>query len=521
MNIQSRLILMSLLLCSCLPAFAAELTLVYPKIYDKRTSYYDSLASQIRSDIGLNAKVSESPQVPDGETLVALGGTELYLHGYQGRRVDDTTQFQRLKKQFPAISTVKALYLEKEQPQLEQFKQAIAGPGIQVIAQAQLRGNAFDKQLEALLESAGDAKVAIWLPKSALHQAEQSVFRKLLDIAWQKQQVLISSTGPNKAEGFVFILLTNNQQFSQVLSSSIKKVSQDTFVMIPPKKAQTLSVIYPKVKAPHNLVFDQIIEGISKQFDGSVNLVSVDSDDDFGAIAATIDRDKPDMVITLSSRGMAVGQLLKVKTPWVAGATQLVPDKNYTLSGISPGGAPSALLKHLKELAPEISRLNVVYSDSSRWLVRLAETVSVSFGINVVAHEVSSRKEAIIKYTELFKTADHHKDAFWLPYDSITASSKYILPLVLDASWDKRFVVVSSIPPHAKRGALLSLYPDNTSTGSELVKMVETMFTESTAVGLRPTKKVLLAVNLRTASHLGLEYSAKERDQFDFTFPSR
>lgn len=501
-----------------MPLWATELSVVFPRIYDKRTAYYDSLATQIKSDVSLNVSVSEPDKAPKANRKAVLGGTELFLHGYQSKPIGFSEQLRELKAQFSNVASLNLLFTPDQKKRLDGVKQSAKSLGINAVEQGGADGEGLVVKFSSLMSGASNGQTAFWLPGRWVSNKPGSVMSQLLHHAWDKQLVVISSAAPVEGHDFVFSIITNDRGFIKKLSAALNQAKKDTFIMVPPKKAQTLTVIYPQVKAPHDEIFNQIIDGIKQQFKGSVNMVAISGKDDKAAVAAAIDRDKPDLVITLSKPAKDVGDLLKVKTPWVAGAAQLSPSDS---PGISPVGAPNLILSYLNQLAPEIKRVQVVYSQRSQWLIELAELAAGQFGLEVVKHPVTNRKEAILKYTELFKQSDYKKDAFWLPYDSITASNKYILPLVLDASWDKRFVVISSIPPHAKRGALLSLYPDNTTTGVELVKMVEEMFTQSTQGFVVPTQQVLLAVNLRTASHLGLEYTSKQKGEFHFTFPSR
>jgi putative ABC transport system substrate-binding protein len=298
--------------------------------------------------------------------------------------------------------------------------------------------------------------------------------------------------------------------------------------MVAPLGAATLTVVYPKTKTANDEIFDQIIKGIQKEFKGKVNLVELakkktkeEAAADIATAAAAIDKQKPDMVITLANSGRKVGKLFKEKTPWVSGALPIRPTNRYRLSGISSVASPEVMFTHLLKLAPEISHVHVVYSRKSKWVIELAKVTAAKMGLKLTAHPVKNRKDAIIKYTQLLKTADHKKEAFWLPYDSISVDDYLVLPLMLEKAWEKKLVVFSSNPPHARRGALFTVYPDNETTGVNLVRMVQNMFSKSMEAGVIPTAEVKLAVNLKTASHLGLVFTTKEKGRFHLTFPSR
>ena len=80
-------------------------------------------------------------------------------------------------------------------------------------------------------------------------------------------------------------------------------------------------------------------------------------------------------------------------------------------------------------------------------------------------------------------------------------------------------MVFSSKPSHAKRGALFSTYPDNFALGKHLFTMVQELEKQPEQKNFAALKSTLLAVNLRTAAHLGLKYSYEQQQQFKLTFP--
>jgi putative ABC transport system substrate-binding protein len=110
----------------------------------------------------------------------------------------------------------------------------------------------------------------------------------------------------------------------------------------------------------------------------------------------------------------------------------------------------------------------------------------------------------------------------WLLQDSSTVGNTSILPLVLKKAWDKRLVVFSSNPSHVRRGALFSLYADQDALGKSISNLLRQQTSgKRNITGLQPLRDVGIAVNLRTASHIGLEISSEQRRQFDSVFPKR
>jgi putative ABC transport system substrate-binding protein len=292
-------------------------------------------------------------------------------------------------------------------------------------------------------------------------------------------------------------------------------------LLVTPLKAATLSVVYPKMNAPHNQIFDQIIDGIEDEFDGKVQLIPVPRKykaKEIAEIAIKVQSQKPDMVITLARAGFKVAQKLKGQYPLVSGALPIGPNG---IAGISPVADPLVMFNHLKGLAPSVKRIHVVYSERNQWLIDLAKQTAKTMKLELLAYKVENVKAATKQYLSLISSVDSKNDGFWLPPDGISAHEKLVLPMLLEAAWDKHFVLFSSRPAHAKRGALFSLMPDNRTLGSKLVKMVIGMHKQATNPGVQPTKQVKLAVNLRTASHLGLEYTTRQKGRFHLTFPTQ
>lgn len=289
--------------------------------------------------------------------------------------------------------------------------------------------------------------------------------------------------------------------------------------MVAPLSAATLTVVYPKTNPT---MYNQIIDDIKKEFEGKVSLVQVPRKLDktaLSALAADTESKKPDMVVALGSTGRKVARLFKTKVPWVSGAwTKLGPDGS---SGISMIADPSVMFAKLKALSPSVKRVSVVYRRKNQWLIDLAQAAAGQFNLTLDAYKVKNLQAAIVQHNELIKKTKGMDNAVWLMYDSKTADKTYVVPQILNAAWENRFVVFSSRPAHVKRGALFSLGPDNNELGNQLVEMVEQMYKKSIVPGVKATTEVQLWVNLRTASHLGLEYTTKQKGQFHITYPRR
>ena len=279
--------------------------------------------------------------------------------------------------------------------------------------------------------------------------------------------------------------------------------------------AADLTVVYPQVKAPYNEIFEQIIRGIEHQQQDGLQLYPLDGKSPLENTAKELSRDPANLVIALGKSGYQVAQQIQHTNNVVVSALPLQP---AGLAGISLLTDPKVLFTSLKMLAPAIKKVHVVYSDPSRWMIQIAVAQASDFGIEVIAEEVKDLKDAVKTYQDLLQNIDPASNAVWLPFDAITANEQVILPQVLELAWERNIVLFSSKPEHAKRGALFSTFPDHFELGRELVILVQQLQQGKVATTVVPLQQVQLAVNLRTAAHLGMEYKQEVLRQIPITF---
>jgi putative tryptophan/tyrosine transport system substrate-binding protein len=138
-----------------------------------------------------------------------------------------------------------------------------------------------------------------------------------------------------------------------------------------------------------------------------------------------------------------------------------------------------------------------------------------------VAYQAQDLRTAMRDYQEIFANVDSNQDALWLPQDSTTVEESTVLPMVLKQSWDNNLAVFSSSFGHVRRGVLFSLYPNNVELGRHLAGSALGILAsgERESSGMLPLREVLMAINLRTAKHLGLNTTRSQN--FDMAFPEQ
>lgn len=274
-----------------------------------------------------------------------------------------------------------------------------------------------------------------------------------------------------------------------------------------------VTVIYPDVNAPYDKIFSQIIEGIKSEFKGEIIALKLPRTFDSQQVSKNISTKH---VIALGKRGMSIAKEIYQEKSVVVGALPLIPNN---LSGVSLMASPTALFNSLNELAPQVKVINVVYSKSSAWLIEEAKEEAKNKGLTLKAIHVDDLKMAVQTYNDLFEKTKTENIAIWLPLDPITANEKIIVPAILEKAWEKKIVVFSSKPTHAKRGALFSALPDNETLGKQLVVLMKTLKNNKSSAVVKPLNTIQLAVNLRTAAHLGYNYQPSVVSDFALIFP--
>jgi len=228
-------------------------------------------------------------------------------------------------------------------------------------------------------------------------------------------------------------------------------------------------------------------------------------------------------VIALGRQGMKAAAVVDRNIGVVVGgvgAIQGGDTRNMQVNTLSPD--PALLFSRLKEMMPRAKRVFVVYDPrQNAWMIRLAKEAARAKGMELEAYEAQDLRSAMRAYQDIFAAADSRHDALWLPQDSTSVEESAVLPLVLQESWARSLAVFSSSFGHVKRGALFSMYPDNAELGRRLaISALEALASGGgDASGMTPLRAVQIAVNLRTAKHVGAD---TERVQgFDMTFPER
>jgi len=282
-----------------------------------------------------------------------------------------------------------------------------------------------------------------------------------------------------------------------------------------------IAVAYPDIGEPYRAIFEKIVEGIEDRANSRVVKYAVKPSADSAELKTALRRQDARVVIALGRQGM------KAVTPdrgmaMVVGGVVTVPESEARgLSVVSLSPDPALLFARLKVLMPAAKRVHVVYDlRHNAWLMRLAREAARAQGLELVAYEAQDLRGAMQQYQAIFAVVDSRTDALWLPQDITTVEEGSVLPLVLQESWNRSLTVFSSTFGHVRRGVLFALYPDNVALGKSLAGLALGILASGNhgEHGMMPLRDVRIAVNLRTAQHLGLDLR-RQQPSFDLVFP--
>ena len=300
------------------------------------------------------------------------------------------------------------------------------------------------------------------------------------------------------------------------------------FAMAPPGPAlcaaesavPRIAVVYPQVRDPYRAVFRAIVDGVNAETTQGAEVFEIAPEETIEAVSARLAERQLDAVVLLGKRGLDLSSHIERPERRVVGAVFAKPgDIAAGVSATSLAPAPRMLFTKLRELAPAVKRIHVIYgADDNEWLIALASADAAKLGYELLPLRKESIREGASAYRELLQQIESPQDAIWLLQASPFLDESSVLQMVLRAAWDRNLVVFSSNPSHVPKGALFALFPDNNAMGRHLAQQV--LKPPPASASLIPLEQLDTAINIRTADHLGLGLSAGDA-RFDMVFPNR
>lgn len=290
-------------------------------------------------------------------------------------------------------------------------------------------------------------------------------------------------------------------------------------LLAPPARADNVAVLYPEIREPYRQLFLSIVDGVRASYRGQVVPYEMKANSTDDALPAWLAEHRIDAVIALGNRGVAALSNVPPTLPAVVGAVLLNPDHQPRM-GISLAPSPHRLLSQLQQLQPKVRTVYIIHPPGpGTWLLDRARIAAKELQLNLVELPADGVQALAQRYRDTLPKMRSDHDALWIAYDGRGLDSA-LLEQVLETAWKQRLLVFSSNLVDVKRGALFALYPDNEAMGRQLGLLATRVQRDPNTVGgIEPADSLLSAVNLRTADHLGLSFSAPIRKGFSLTFP--
>ncbi len=287
----------------------------------------------------------------------------------------------------------------------------------------------------------------------------------------------------------------------------------------------SVAVIYPDVREPYKDVFMEIIRGIEAGLGQAVKHYVLDSDNNTSAaLLERVHDDHVDVVISLGRAGLSATKQLAEVFPVVIGAVLISPGQETKgQTGITLTPDPEVFFDRLKSIVPTAKEVTVIFDPRQKaWEIERAQKAAKMHGLTLNAFPTEDLRLSAELYRKVLAQIKDGSIAIWLPQDNAAMDEQALLPMVLQEAWEKNFVVFSGNLDHVRKGALFSLYPDNFGMGRSLAALALERLKNGaiSTAAINPLRDLLLAVNLRTAEHLGLHFASHDRQQFDLVFPT-
>ena len=290
-----------------------------------------------------------------------------------------------------------------------------------------------------------------------------------------------------------------------------------------PTSKGSVAIFYPQSIEPFKSILAKIIEGIEQSNKAPIKSYVIDKNvASTSSLNEQLKRTDTKVVIALGRDAIKVASSLERDVSVIVGGILTPPEiDQQIIYGMTLNPDPGLLLTRMKSLLPEVRRVFVVYNPQfNEALIKNAREAGKAQGIEIVPFEARDIATAARSYTHIFANSDKKRDALWIPNDATTSEEATIFPLILKESWNTSLPFFSSAFIHAKRGALFALYPNTLELGRNLGNSaLGALAGDVRRKGVQPLREVNIAVNLRTAEHLGLRIDAQQQRAFDLVFP--
>jgi putative ABC transport system substrate-binding protein len=253
-----------------------------------------------------------------------------------------------------------------------------------------------------------------------------------------------------------------------------------------PLQSPYVCVLYPKVEEPYARVTNEILKGIWERLSvPKPCTIELSEQADKHVVQSWLSSRAPSVVITLGRLATQLFETSGSRLPYVIGALDISPDTRPHASGISLAVDPGVMFDQLRNMAPMVKRVFLVYEPGhDHWLLERAKKDTSAYGLELHAEPAANVMQGAERYGHLVQIAEPHTDAIWLTLNNVIIDDHSLVPYLIEQAWYRKVIIVSNKLEHARWGVLFATYPNNRALGQRLAETALTL----TRLRLRPTR---------------------------------
>ena len=271
-----------------------------------------------------------------------------------------------------------------------------------------------------------------------------------------------------------------------------------------------VAIIKSSSLAPFNQAADAIVEVLRNDpLHPEVLTLDLDGNEARTAtVSAEVRQFAPRLVIVVGSLATAVALKELPSTPIIFSMvlyprqSGFVSDGQRRVTGVSLDVPLDVQFAYLRRLLPTAHRIGVLYNPSETGaIVSEASAVATAYGFTLVPESVSEPAQAKAALAQLLEESD----AIWSVADSHVFTPQTTAALILEAI-RRRVPLFGLSTAQVRSGATAALYCDYADVGKQTAESALRVLRGEPpdTIAVSPPRKAALALNLRTAEHLGL-----------------
>jgi putative ABC transport system substrate-binding protein len=218
---------------------------------------------------------------------------------------------------------------------------------------------------------------------------------------------------------------------------------------------------------------------------------------------------KPDLVIAVGIWALQVVAAHAPDVPvvyaMVLNPPSVVAADAKNITGASMNVPVEQTIRLFKRLGPQVRRIGVLYDrKKTGYLVRRAEAVARDEGLQLIAKEIRSAREAI---PALDSFQEDRVDALWILPDETNLAPAVVQQMLL-FSYRKRIPLLGLSDSQAQMGALLALsFASSEDIGRQAGEQANSVLAGKSPADVPYTtaRRTQLTVNLKAAQKLGMK----------------